>query len=1080
MEVREGAVARVQVGDHVTFRGAPGIGRVVELRDGEVVTEFFESVAEPSVGVSIRSKTDVRRVRLDRETRVFFQDRDGQWRAGRVVADTVDPRGNVIYYVRLPNSSEDCLVFGRDVRVRWDRRPRDPVQILLAGGNETPRYRDARQPVRALLLRDRASSASATGVGSAGVQMHAHQVAAAFRIIRDPVQRYLLADEVGMGKTIEAGFVIRQTLLDAPGRRAVVLCPDPLIQQWRAELVDKFYVDDFGDPVTVIGHSETEAWGSLPPVDLLVVDEAHLLAKVTSPNEPRYRALARIAHASERVLLLSATPFTKESTTHLGLLHLLDDQLFSWERRAEFEHLLERRRELAYAIYALDEEPDPDNPGLLDYQLERLKAQLPSDRLLEELSAAVMLCFGDDELADPEILSRRVAALRAHVSETYRLHQRVIRNRRQNIQYEQLDDEGIMPPFSFTGRRPPALAPLVSSELDNAASFLDEWLSACRSHLLDHGIDPRPYGLLAGILVSRLGGSASDLKALMRYRLGIEADWSCVSADERAIVDGAAVLPFERTLVASLDDVGSDGVDALRDKILAIARPRDKVVVFCGRGQLGPELLQGLQSTNRGGHYAVGHLITQSEGQREEALQHWRDRGGVLVVDDSGEVGRNLQDASLVVHARLPWNPNHLEQRIGRVDRYGKSATSNAVVFGDSNPRGPFASWARLLKRGFGVFARSISAEQEAVEELTGTAWNVLITDGVEQFAAVAPATTEAIAAETQRINEMDALESSWETSGLMGTLAENISRYDNLHHEIEKDFRTLITGAEGFRFDERTWDGIVRFTTHDRAEPLLSPRLLRRLQVHERSRTGSFDRFTVRPTRRLFRRGNPFIDAIEEIIQLDDRGQASALWRRDPAWREDPLIYMGVDFVVEADVAPLLNLLGHADRHLPMATRRCDWAFPPFERRVWIATNTMTATEEMETRRFLDAPFDERRDKNLNPSRISALRNLLGSDNLPLVATTAAEAALDSLLSMTALNELCARAAAKVAAETEVLRARSRARAAAVGVVADADALELEVDLGRAVQTGVESPVVRPVAVTCLVRSSGAWQEYA
>lgn len=1029
------AATRLHLGDFVWFRGAPGIGRLAEVRDNDAVVEFFESVAEPSVGSFTVPRENVRRVRLGRETRVFFKDDAGQWRAGRVVADAADPEGHVIYYVRLPNSSEDTRVSARDMRVRWDRRPRDPVQILLAGGNETPRYRDVRQPVRTLLLRDRASSASATGISSAGVQMHAHQVAAAFRIIRDPVQRYLLADEVGMGKTIEAGFVIRQALIDDPSRQVVVLCPDPLIQQWRAELRDKFFVDDFGDPVTVLGHSDIDAWAGLDGIDLLVVDEAHLLAKAATPTEPRYRALVRISHGSDRLLLLSATPFTKDSATHLALLHLLDGQHFSWDRREEFERLLDARRELAYAIYALDEDPDPENSELLEYQLQRLASHLPGDALLAELVATAMAAFAVDP-PEPDALNRRVAAIRAHVSETYRLHQRVIRNRRQNIEYERLDDEGIMSPFSFTGRKRPVLAPLASQELDSVANFVEEWLSACRSHLLDEGLGASVYGPLAGVIVSRVGGSASDIQALMTYRLGLIRDWSCLSPDERIIVDSAPVLPFERSLFATLDSGGADAVKALRDAIVSISKPHDKIIVFCGRGQFAEQLLSALQGTIRGRQYAVGHLDGQSDEDRESAVGAWRSRGGVLVTDQSGEVGRNLQEANLVVHARLPWNPNQLEQRIGRVDRYGRSVTSNVVVFGDSNPVGPLATWARLLLHGFGVFERSISAEQEAVEDLAISAWSVLVTDGVEGLAALADMTAEGVAAETRRINEMDALEASWEISSLMSALAEGISKYDDLHNRIERHFRALITGVEGFRFDERAWDGNFRFSIHQRDEPLLSPWLLRMLQVEERARTGSFDRFSVQPEKRLFRRGNPFIDAVERVIQLDDRGQASAFWRLDPSWPQDTLIYFGMDFVVEADVAPLLKLLGRDDQFLATATRRCDWALPPFEGRVWIATNTMDAVEDKASLRFLNAPFDERRDKNLNPARIQALHNVLGAGNLTGVATTASDAALRSLLAMTALQARCARAAAKVAAETDVLLARSRARASAVGLV--------------------------------------------
>lgn len=1070
----------LSVGDHVWFHAAPGIGRVASLDDGSASVEFFESVAEPKVGVVEVATSQLSRVQLERETRVFVKDDDGMWHAGRISDGGVNSDGQAAYWVRFPNSSQDVIIPGKRIRVRWDKPPRDPLAILIAGGNESPRFRDSRLPVRALLLEDRASSASANGIASAGVQIHSHQVSAAFRVLRDPVQRYLLADEVGMGKTIEAGFIIRQTLIDDPRRKVGVVCPDALVEQWRTELRDKFYIGDFGRAVKIVGHSDSAVWREFGSVDLLVVDEAHLLAKVESPDEPSYRLLTTVAHSAPRVLLLSATPFTQASATHLALLHLLDGNLFAWDRRGEFERLLEGRHELAMAIYALDEKPDPENPDLLEYQLARLMSQLPADDLLRDLAAAAMATLPANEPADQEALNRSVAAVRAHVSETYRLHQRVIRNRRHSIQHERLDDEGIMAPFTVTGRSRPKLEQLDARELDLAADIVERWIAACNTRILDHGLDSAQYAQVAGLLVSRVGGTSDDLADILRFRTEGGRAPATLSAEDLELLVSAPLLPFESALSREFAHGPGDALAKLRDGILANARPAEKVVVFCGRGSLAGALVSCLQESIRGRRSTFAHLAAQSDAERESAVANWRASGGVLVVDESGDVGRNLQEASLVVHARLPANPNHLEQRIGRVDRYGRALTARGVVFTDVNPDGVLATWARLLSRGFGVFERSVSAEHEAVDRLTAAAWITLVEDGVEAFAALADATREEIAAETTRINELDALEASWDFVSQEALLAERISRYDDRHEVIEQRFRALISGVEGFRFEERAWDGSIRFAPDDRAEPLLSPRLASLLKVDEKSRIGNFDRWNVKPARRLFRRGNPFIDGIEKVLQLDDRGQASALWRIDPSWNEGALVYFGFDFLVEADTAPLLELLGGRHDQFAAAIRRCDWALPPFEHRVWIGTNSMNAVDNEQTLRLLNAPFDTRRDTNLNADRVSALDGLLGRGNLPQVGADALSAARGGLLAATYLTEVTRVAAAKVANETDVLLAQSRARSVATGLVPDPHAFDFDVKLGRAVQLGVESPSVREIAVTCLVRAAEGWQAFA
>src|SRR5665213_2383100 len=298
------------LGQFVVHPKAPGIARIADITGDQARIDLFESAAQVVAESLWVPLSEVRRVRIGTQTRVFFQDGWKRWRAGRVIGGGPD-----VYYVRLPNADFDTEVSEDRLRVRWDRPPRDPLQVLLTGANETPRYRDVREPVRRLLLAERAATGSATGIMSSGVRLHAHQISAALRIIRDPVQRYLLADEVGMGKTIQAGFVMRQLLLDAPGRRIGVIVPDALTAQWRAELLDKFYLDDFpvaggALPFEILAHSEIDRWGELVGVELLVIDEAHLVARTNDPEDSPYRELARLAHATPRLLMLSATPFS--------------------------------------------------------------------------------------------------------------------------------------------------------------------------------------------------------------------------------------------------------------------------------------------------------------------------------------------------------------------------------------------------------------------------------------------------------------------------------------------------------------------------------------------------------------------------------------------------------------------------------------------------------------------------------------------------------------------------------------------------------------------------------------------------
>lgn len=1071
-------VNRFKVGSFVAFQGSPGIGRVSALAEGAVEVEFFESAAEPRVGVVWKAVSEVRRARLGEQSRVFFRDGAGKWRAGRVVGGGPDE-----YFVRVPNLSSDVDLPEARLRMRWERTPKDPLQVLLAGAHESPRFRDARLPVRSRLLSERAATGSATGIMSSGVRIHAHQVNAALRITRDPVQRYLLADEVGMGKTIQAGFVIRQLLIDDPSKRIGIIAPDALVHQWESELEGKFYLGDFGDPYQIKTHSDEAAWGNLAGVDLLVIDEAHLLARTNDPSTSPYAELAALTHSVPRVLLLSATPFSQDDKTHLALLHLLDPVLFRWEEIEQFRVLLATRRELALAVFGLDVEPDPENPELLEYQFDAVQTLLPEDAVLKVLIANAMAAFVEDAEHENETLNRRVAAVRTHISETYRLHHRVIRNRRHMVEQQQLDDEGLATPFDFTGRSRPSVIRLNALEVETATAAVEDWLSKCSAVVLDKSLNAQAYGAVAGILVSRLGGPVQDLQDVLEYRVSERTSPPSVSSEELRLLDKAPMLPFEKKILSSLAEMEKgDGLSSLVSAIYKRCPPNSRSIVFCGPGVLGEQLYMALRQSDISQRHVYCHLAAQSPEAREEAITGWRKAGGVLVVDHTGDVGRNFQDANLVIHARMPWNPNHLEQRIGRVDRYGDNKAARQFVISDPMKESPHGCWLRLLASGYGVFNESISGVQECVEKQSAIGWQSLINEGVEAFEAQTPTIEENLTAERRRINEMDALEASYDYGSLGTSVADQISRYEGSIASIERDYRLLIEGVEGFRFLANTKaDGSVLFERDWMNKPLLSPRLLSRLNASAESRTGLFDRWHTTNGRRLFRRGNPFIDGIEAILELDDRGQASALWRIDPTWDGDPLVYFGFDYMIEADPKPVLDKLGGDVDMRPIAVRRADTAFPPFQMRVWMAVNSPEPVTDSIDLRFLNLPFDgDRRDVNLNLARISALHGLVGGEaSFNTIATGCEAAAQNQLAIMANLQSRCESALKRVRSETDVLLTQNRARQQATRLAIDVIDPDVEAGLGRALEQGVLSPLTRLTSVTCLVRSATSWSTH-
>jgi ATP-dependent helicase HepA len=1074
------------VGSLIEHRSSAGIARVAAVDEARLKIEYFESAAEPAVDAGWLPTSECRHVPLQAQTRVFCHDLDtGEWRAGRIVAGQPPT-----YYVRFPNSELDVAVPEADLRVRWDRPVRNPVEVLIAAANESPYFRDARLPLLQNLVAQRAACSGMTALLSSAIEIHPHQVHAAMTVLSDPVQRYLLADEVGLGKTIEAGLIVRQTFLDRSISRVAVVAPDILRGQWQSELKQKFFVDDFPDATLRISSHETpDRWRQYHGFDLLVVDEAHRLVQTEDPADSPYRELAALAQSVPRILLLSATPATARPITHLGLLHLLDSDLYRWEDRKAFTKRFDARKELAHAVYALDAEFE----YLLGPTIEQIEALLPGDPLLRDLGMRVLdFLTKDGDLVDEHeraALTRVVEGLRAHIGETYRLHRRMIRHRRSLVLTE--DDNAV--PFEVRGRTQPRELALPSAEHESAQEALLEWQTGVADWLYDHD-DPGggpAYARVLSVLVSRAGGPVDDLVSALRWRVhgdDFAAQRAGLSATERLRLRLPVVLAPENAVLAMLEEArSSSGAAQLAEALAPLLRGVGRAVVCCGPGALAPGLRREL-------HRRLPPMITVGEhteaaGARAcgEAVATWKVGGGVLVVDETAEDGLNLQLADIVVHCRLPASPNQFEQRLGRVDRYVSplpgAPASPVAQYVLGHTEGVYTlsgAWRSLLVDGYGVFDGSLSALQEAVEFSLDEVWSAGLERGPSGLTGCAPQTRDRLNQERRDVDAADLLES---VHGTMSDTADPATATTELETDWQQVENAVIgyagSGPGGLRLRAIESNGprVLRFDLPS-ANPLLPPRMFARSGrvLSPELREGAFNRNVAlrQPGTRVFRSGHPFVDLLGTIIAIDDRGQASAFWRRDLHHGGDPEVYFGIDFLVEASFRAAAELVDRSAAGAQHALRRqADHLFSPFVRRVWVPALAGSALDDPRKTNWLNRRYDPRRgDVNLNADRIPALFDLFGG-RLRFVdaANHAAKVARRDLDRVTDLAARSADAAQRARRQLGILQAQARARHAAGGLVGDADGYVLDVALTEAFVADLADPTATIVGATCLVR---------
>ena len=300
-----------------------------------------------------------------------------------------------------------------------------PLEAIASGDVGPPSAFALRTRVVRLEALRRADSLGA--LLSSRVHVLPHQVGAAGRILSDRMPRFVLADEVGLGKTVEAGLVFAGLRQLGIAERVLVVVPEHLAFQWLAELFHKFNalftlltperVAELGGPEAALARSphaivsfealrdDEELAGAAAdvPLDLVVVDEAHHLSE-----DALHAAVAPICRASFGVLLLTATPVRLDPREYFRLLALVEPVASTTEK--EFLARLEQHEAYADVARAL---------------LAGTPVKAALDRLRE-------LAPNDEFFSRAEPLPHRLALL-SHLADRYSLSARLIRNRRVKV-----------------------------------------------------------------------------------------------------------------------------------------------------------------------------------------------------------------------------------------------------------------------------------------------------------------------------------------------------------------------------------------------------------------------------------------------------------------------------------------------------------------------------------------------------------------------------------------------------------------------------------------------------------------------
>lgn len=540
-----------------------------------------------------------------------------------------------------------------------------------------PNPEQAGNHAAALLLRDalrlklRAGGGPFRSFGNIAVEPRAYQLVPLLMALRLTTVRLLIADDVGIGKTIEAGLIARELIDRGEVARLAVLCPPHLVEQWQGELQNRFNLQAVAltsasasrierdlphgvglfdqHPIVVVSldciksERHREHFLSIAP-ECIIVDEAHTCASSGAGKQLRFELLQRLAKDTERhLLLLTATPHSGDEAAFYNLLSLLDPAFVGLQSRTSADdplrqqlarHFVQRRRK-----------------DIVEWQAETHDGRGFARRMKTELTYKLTGDWG----AFFDAVQTYCREMAESVEQTQQGSARL-------IWYATLAL------LRCVASSPAAAVKALTTRLEGKAAALgsdeDDLLEDDRLHdgAADdlHGNDLEPAGQLdethtalqdAARLqaliaeAQRLSGKAGDpkLAALIAHMEGL-------------VKDGYAPVVFCR-YVATAHYVAAE-----------LKKHFPKVLVDVVTGELSPEERRA-------------KVEGMEEGEGTQAR--------ILVATDCLSEGINLQHLfTAVVHYDLAWNPTRHEQREGRVDRFGQQAPEVrcTMLYGQDNP----------------------------------------------------------------------------------------------------------------------------------------------------------------------------------------------------------------------------------------------------------------------------------------------------------------------------------------------------------------------------------------------------------
>ncbi|MFT7003502.1 MAG: ATP-dependent helicase HepA [Sulfurimonas sp.] len=968
----------IKLNSLVSIDNKYGIGKVVDIDDEKYQVSFFIDIkTQVKQNFNI---TELELVYLSPQTRVYLKDDSGQWKIGRVkdFDNTTNPEMD--YLISFPNHKEDWYA-SEELEVRCLLPTIDPTEVLSTSGGESQFLYDSRKNVQKWLIDLRASSRGITALTSASIDLVVHQVNIVRKILTDPIQRYLLSDEVGMGKTIEAGIIARQCLLDSQYSKVLIIVPSHLLSKWKREMKERFYFDDFEDRFEIT--SPENIGVNITNPELVIVDEAHhLLGNLNTYSESIRNNIITIATKSAKLLLLSATPGIGNEDVLLNLLKVLDPVVFGNESLDVFKEKVLKQTEHGAFLRTLKVN---QSTFLLKRNLPKIEDIFPGDNQAKILKDKILDII-DDEYKE-EKRHFLIKQLRIHLVETWRLHNRLIRTRRVDSEGWEFQERGKKENNSYvmdnihSFEHPNKIVEQINSQIE-------EWRSYLSLKFLD---DDKSLSLAKERYIALLETSNMDFDV---FKKKIDEYINTPLVKEE--------LEYLRNILISIDDYNyADNISKICLEIQQFLNNINNSsigVLFISDAILAKRYALSLQSIFDEESVCLLQSVTTDSSELSDSKLR------IIVCDRNSEEGVDLQFADAIIHLDLPLNPSRVEQRIGRLDRYGRTKSlkiQHLIMIPTNDESYPWLAWYKLLLNGFNIFHEPISDIQLKLESITSKLQTMLFAHGTLGLESNFDENENITGSLIDKISsvihiEREALDEQYALNHLSLMESESFNIRDEIE-EVEYDERSLEEDMNHWLFSVLQFykwninDKIFEIKWHPKTlipkQQFWSNNTLVSTSMWEGEFESSLDRHLTYYRKdavenkevSLLRPGHPLFTTLQHYMDWEDRGTAFSTFRvvdeKFPIFipRNDIKIMFKLHFIVEAGFATDKLEQEYNSEHF-LYLRRVDDYHPPKIFTVYIDEN-LNVIDDIDITDVLDEPYLDLQNIDTN---LSSRRNVI------------------------------------------------------------------------------------------------------